>query len=67
MVTDEECVDYARECVRSPTLARMIFCSVVMMSSKSPRRGRFATPTLRAPASACDSPWGQDTICQIKF
>jgi hypothetical protein len=29
--------------------------------------GRFATPTAPRPTSACDSPWGQDTICQIKF
>ena len=30
--------------------------------------GRFATPTALRPASACDSPVGnQDNLCQIKF
>src|SRR5262245_1194572 len=42
-----------------PILARMIFCSVVM--------GRFATPTASRPASACDSPWGQDTSARLSF
>jgi len=37
------------------------------VSSKSPRRGASPPRPLRAPASACDSPWGQDTIRQIKF
>src|SRR6266516_5207652 len=52
---------------RSPTLARMIFWSVVMVvSSKSAEAGRFATPTAPRPASACDSPWDQDTTRQVK-
>jgi hypothetical protein len=34
-------------------LARMIFCSVVMVSSNAPRRG--------------DSPWGQDTSVRLSF
>jgi hypothetical protein len=40
----------------SPTLARMIFCSVVMVSSNAAEAGRYATPTAPRPASACHSP-----------
>src|SRR5262245_43534034 len=29
--------------------------------------GRFATPTAPRPASACDSPWGQDTSVRLSF
>ena len=44
----------------SPTLARIIYCSVVMVSSNR-RGGAFVTPTAPRPASACDSPWGTRT------
>src|SRR5262249_5441232 len=29
--------------------------------------GRFAPPTAQRPASACDSPWGQDTSVRLSF
>ncbi len=39
-------------------------------ASPSVRRNDAAlprdTPTAPRPASACDSPWGQDTTCQVK-
>src|SRR5215475_5514246 len=34
---------------------------------QSAEAGRFATPTAPRPASACDSPGDQDTMCQVKF
>ena len=43
--------------LQSPTLARMIFCSVVVVSSNR-RGGALRHPTAPRPASACDSPWG---------
>ena len=52
----------------SPTLARMIFCSVVMVSSNRRGGGRFATPTSSAPRLGSRFAVGdQDTIRQIKF
>jgi hypothetical protein len=51
----------------SPTLARMIFCSVVMWCSPIRRGGRFTTLTTSRPASAIVVPWGQDTTCQIRY
>ena len=42
----------------NPTLARMIFCSVVMtVSFQTAEAGRFATPTAPRPASAIAVPW----------
>jgi hypothetical protein len=29
--------------------------------------GRYATPTAPRPASARDSPWGQDTVVRLSF
>jgi hypothetical protein len=43
----------------------MIFCSVVMVSSNAPRRGASPPPTAPRPASARDSPWGQDTSVRL--
>src|SRR6516165_6798803 len=34
---------------------------------QSAEAGRFATPTASRPASACDSPWGQDTSARLSF
>jgi Reverse transcriptase (RNA-dependent DNA polymerase) len=45
--------------------ARMIFCSVVMVSSNAPRRGASSPQPLRAPPH--DSPWGPGHLCQVKF
>jgi hypothetical protein len=51
----------------SPTLARMIFCSVVMVSSNR-RGGALRNPDqLRAPPRLVIRRGDQDTICQIKF
>jgi hypothetical protein len=52
---------------RSPTLARIIFCSVVMVSSNA-EAGRFAIPTSSAPRLGSRFAVGdQDTTCPIKF
>src|SRR3954468_24097507 len=49
-----------------PTLARMIFCSVVMMSSNAPRRGASSPRPLRAPPRLRFAV-GIGHRCQIKF
>ncbi len=38
----------------------------VASESVEPEKCELVTPTAPRPASACDSPWGQDTICQVK-
>src|SRR6266436_5682923 len=49
-----------------PTLARMIFCSVVMVSSNAPRRGASPPRPLRARLGSRFSV-GTGHLCQIKF
>jgi len=46
----------------------MIFCSVVMVSSNAPRRGRFATPDRSAPRLGSRFAVGiQDTSVRLSF
>src|SRR5262245_45629726 len=51
----------------SPTLARMIFCSVVMVSSNAPRRGASPPRPLRAPPRLANRRGDPGHLCQVKF
>src|SRR5262249_10796368 len=50
-----------------PTLARMIFCSVVMVSSNAPRRGPSPPGPLRAPPWSAIRRGDQDTSVRLSF
>src|SRR5439155_12092695 len=51
----------------SPTLARIIFCSVVMVSSNAPRRGASPPRPLRAPPRLAIRRGDQDTPARLSF
>src|SRR5262249_2789674 len=51
----------------SPTLAPMIFCSVVMLSSNAPRRGPPPPRPLRPPPRLANRRGDPGHLCQVKF